>query len=351
MLPHDPVVRSATSDGSIDFSPLLTGLDRWVEGADIALCHLEVPVAPQGTDPSGYPLFGAPRGLVRDLAEQGWDGCSTASNHSVDRGYDGVVATLDALDAAGLGHAGTARSAAEQSEPQIYELRRGDRTIRIAHLSATYGLNGLPMPADAPWAVDLIDTSEIVKRARAARDAGADLVVVSLHAGVEYTETLTEQQEDVVARLARTRAVDLVVGHHAHVPQRIDRVGRGPDGKGMWVAYGLGNMLSNQSDDCCDARTSNGILLSATIVQETPDDPVRVTDVRWTATTVDIPAGHRVRALPDAIEDPGAGTLSTGKLRAREELVRSAAGTVADERREPPKASGKPPTVVTRARR
>jgi len=351
LLPHDPVVRSAsTGEGGTDFSPLLAGIDRWIEGADLALCHLEVPVAPKGTKPSSYPIFGSPRGIVRDLAEQGWDGCSTASNHSVDRGYDGVVATLDALDAAGMGHVGTARSAQEKAEPQIYELTRADRTVRIAHLSATYGLNGLPMPAQAPWAVDLIDASKIVAQARAARDAGADLVLVSMHAGVEYTETLTDQQVDVVRRLAKSRAVDLVIGHHAHVPQRIDRVGRGPDGDGMWVAYGLGNLLSNQSANCCDARTSNGILLSADVVQPTPEDPVRVTDVRWTGTTVDIPAGHRVRALPDALRDPGKGTLSGSELEARAALVRSAAGTEADERSKPPKATGRPPEVVPRSR-
>jgi poly-gamma-glutamate synthesis protein (capsule biosynthesis protein) len=221
--------------------------------------------------------------------------------------------------------------------------------VRIAHLSATYGLNGLSMPAEAPWAVDLIDASDIVDRARKAREAGAGLVIVSLHAGVEFTETLTEQQVSVVRRLARSGAVDLVVGHHAHVPQRIDRVGRGPDGAGMWVAYGLGNLLSNQSDECCDARTSNGILLSADIVQRAPGDPARVTEVRWTGTTVDIPAGHRLRALPDAIRDPGPGTLTPGQLRARADLVRSAAGPVADERVRPPESTGPPPRVVPRA--
>lgn len=348
LLTHNPVVRSAGGPQDADFTPLLAGLDAWVQGADLALCHLEVPVAPKGTDPSGYPLFGAPPGLVRDLDEQGWDGCSTASNHSVDRGYDGVTATIRRLTAAGMGFAGTARSAAQQEEPQRYVLTREGREITVAHLAAAYGLNGLPLPADAPWAVDLIDADRLVRQARQAREEGADVVVVSLHAGVEYTEVLTDQQEDVVRRLARSRDVDLVIGHHAHVPQRIDRVGKGPDGEGMWVAYGLGNLLSNQSAECCDARTSNGVLLSATFSQDAPDDPVRVTDVTWTGTTVDIGGGHDVVALPDALDDPGATTLSPAELEAREDRVHEAVGDVAAERGEPPAATGPPPQVLPR---
>lgn len=353
VLPHGPVLRSATGDaGEVDFSPLLAGLDPWVEGADLALCHLEVPIAPRGTAPSGYPVFGAPAPLVRDLAEQGWDGCSTASNHALDRGFPGVRTTLRRLDAAGMGHAGTARTAAEQKRPQLYRLRREGRLLTVAHLSATYGLNGMPVPDDAPWAVALIDAGDLVDRARAARRDGADVVLVSLHAGSEYTETLTDQQRDVVRRLARSGQVDLVIGHHAHVPQRIARVGRGPGGDGMWVAYGLGNMLSNQSAECCDARTSNGVLLSATFRQEHAWEPVRVADVGWTGTTVDIAAGHRVHALPDLGDAPGrAPGLSAGDLSARRDAVAGAVGDAADRRTAPPSPTGPAPDVVPRGGR
>lgn len=347
LLPHGPVVRSA--QGGSDFETLLSGLDPWVAGADLALCHMEVPVAPEGTSPSGYPLFAAPAGLVDAVAAQGWDGCSTASNHSVDRGYDGVVATLDAFDAAGLGHVGTARSREEQAAPQRYELGPPGRTVTVAHLSATYGLNGLPMPADAPWAVDLIDADRLVSDARRARDDGADVVLVSLHAGVEYTEELTDQQVDVVEALAGSGAVDLVIGHHAHVPQRVVEVDGGPGGEGMWVAYGLGNLLSNQSSACCDARTSNGVLLSATFTRERAAGPTRVTGVGWTATTVDIAAGHRVHALPDVLDDAGATTLTPDELAARQERVAAAVGDAATERVEPAGPAGDEPRVLPRA--
>lgn len=348
VLPHGPVVTSATDDGATDFSPLLAGLDLWVQGADLALCHLEVPAAPRGTSPSGYPLFGAPSELVRDLGEQGWDGCSTASNHALDRGYDGVRATLRHLDAAGMGHVGTARSEAEQAAPQLYELQRAGRQITVAHLAATFGLNGQTLPDDAPWAVDVIDGDALVAAARDARDAGADLVAVSLHAGEEYTEALTDEQTEVVRQLARSRQVDLVVGHHAHVPQKIARVGKGPDERGMWTAFGLGNLLSNQSAECCDARTTNGVLLSATVTQRSPGSPARVTAVEWTASTVDIDTGHRVHALPDVLDDPGATSLSGDELKTRQERVADAVGNSAPERTSPQERTGLVPVAVPR---
>ncbi|MBD5788147.1 CapA family protein [Cellulosimicrobium terreum] len=349
VLTNMPVNVSARAGaGGYEFSPLLAGMDRWVTGADLALCHLEVPIAPAGVPPSGYPIYGAPVELVRDLAEQGWDGCSTASNHSVDRSFDGVVATLDALDDAGLGHVGTARTQAESAEPQIYRLEREGRVVTVAHLAGTYGTNGLPVPAEAPWSVTPLDVAGLVAQARAARGAGADLVVVSIHAGTEYTSLPNELQLDVASDLAASGVVDLVLGHHAHVPQPVVHLPGGPDGRGTWVAYGLGNYVSNQDGDCCDSRTDSGLFLTATVTQPA-DGPAHVATVEWTPVTLDRLAGHRVRAIRDALREPDAGTLVPDELRLRLERVRDAVGPGSTERAEPPAPTGPPPQVVVRA--
>ena len=83
MLPHIPVHTSARVKSGYDFSPLLAGLDTWVAGSDLSICHMEVPLAPDGQKISGYPMFAASPDLARDMVTQGWNGCSTASNHSV----------------------------------------------------------------------------------------------------------------------------------------------------------------------------------------------------------------------------------------------------------------------------
>ncbi|UZN04892.1 CapA family protein [Cellulomonas sp. S1-8] len=355
VLPHLPVVRSARDGDGYDFGRLLDPLDPWVSAADLALCHLEVPVAPPGTAPSGYPLFGSPAQIAAGLADQGWDGCSTASNHSVDRGTAGVVATLDALDAAGLGHVGTARSAEQDAQPQVYRLEREGRTVTVAHLAATYGTNGMPVPADAPWSVQLLDGDDVVRRATAARAAGADLVLVSLHWGTEYRTAPTDTQRTLARRLADSGVVDLVIGHHAHVPQPVERLAGGPGGAGMWVAYGLGNYLSNQDEACCAAETASGLLLTAQVVATgadpatgTPAGPPRVVGVQWTPVTVDRRGRHQVHALTDVPD--GTATLTASQVADRLALVRAAAGAQAPERTTPVAATGAPPLVVPRTR-
>ena len=337
VLPHTPVMTSARTDDGYDFRPLLAGLDPWVEGADLALCHMEVPVAPEGRPVSGYPMFGTTPAIVRDLAAQGWDGCSTASNHSVDKGFAGLARTLDVFDAEGLGHVGTARSAGEAARAQRYVLESPDgQTTVVAHLSAAYGTNGMPVDADKPWSVTLLDADALVRAAHDERERGADVVIVSVHAGNEYVTAPTEQQKEVTEALARSGEVDLVIGHHAHVPQPFAHLDGGPGGAGMWVGYGLGNMISNQDGNCCVAETANGLLM-LTHVHRTAGGPARVTGVEWVGLTVDRLGGHRVHAFADL--DGEVGRLSAASLAAREKDVLRAVDGTAPERREPTTAT------------
>ncbi len=354
-LMHGPVNADArTTGGGYDYSAELAPLDPWIQGADLALCHLEVPVAPPGTAPSGYPVFAAPPQIIPAIKAQGWDGCSTASNHSVDRGFAGIKATLDALDAAGLGHSGTARSAAEEQSPQLYRLQRGGQTITVADIASTYATNGMPVDADKPWSVDRIDVARIVAQATAARAAGADLVIATVHAGNEYQTAPNAQQQEVDQQLADSGVIDLVIGHHVHVPQPIAKLAGGPGGQGMWVAYGLGNYISNQDQSTVGiARTDSGILLTVHVTsqgafpaQGRKAGPAHVTGMEWTPITVDRLGGHKVYAMPDIPN--GTATLSAAEVAARTARVAAAAGTVAPERTTPLTPTGQPPVVVPR---
>lgn len=350
ILTHMPVLRSAEKDGEYDLTRLWHRLDPWVQGADLSLCHMEVPVAPEGTQPSGYPMFGAPATVARDAAAQGWDGCSTASNHSVDRGFAGIEATLGALSEAGLGGVGTARTEEEADQPQIYLLERAERTVKIAHLSATYGLNGLPKPSGKPWAVEVFDAetpevSRLLEQADAAREDGADLVIASVHCCVEYQTAPTAAQSALIQALADAGTIDLVIGHHAHVPQPITQLEGGPDGEGMWVAYGLGNYISNQSADCCVPQASNGLMMFAT-AHVPPTGPVRVTDIKWLGVTVDRLGQHQLFPLAAGAE--ATGKLSASQMETRYGQVREAVGPDSEEMEAPPEPSGPPVQMVPR---
>ncbi|HUG86877.1 MAG TPA: CapA family protein, partial [Euzebya sp.] len=174
LLIHTPVrTRAATPDGGHDFAPQLAAAYADVAAADLGLCHLEVPLDPVGPY-SSYPIFNAPAQLADGIAATGWDLCSTASNHSADKGFEGLVRTLDSLDAAGVEHRGMFRTEADWLQPRLHRVQG----VQIGLLSATYGLNGLPAPGGHEWSVQRIDVPVLLQRAVALREAGADVVVI-----------------------------------------------------------------------------------------------------------------------------------------------------------------------------
>jgi hypothetical protein len=296
MIPHAPIVRQARADAGgsgYDFTGMLSAVAPIISAADLAICHLETPIDPS-REVSGYPVFNAPPELAAAIAATGYDGCSVASNHSLDATADGVVATLDALDAAGVGHAGAARTAEEAATPRVYDVNG----IRVAHLSATYGLNGFSMPADRPWLVDLNNADAILAEARTARAQGAEIVVASIHWGVEYRTDPTAEQQALAQQLLADPAVDLVIGHHAHVVQPVGQVGF------EFVVYGVGNFLTNQSANCCVAATQDGVIVQVAVGDVAPGGPAVVQGVTAIPTWVDRANGYRVRPVLTGIGDP-----------------------------------------------
>lgn len=296
ILSHGPVITQAQSDGSprrpYDYRPMFRLVRPIFEGVDFAVCHVETPISPDNTALSGYPIFNAPREMAEGIAASGYDACSTASNHSFDKGVDGVISTIDRLEDAGLGWAGMARSAEEAAEPVLY--RVGDLTI--GHLSYTYGLNGFVLPPDQPWLVDVTDVDRVLADAKATREAGADIVVLSIQWGNEYQVDPSEIQQEQARRFLRSPNIDLIIGAHVHVVQPVDRI------RGEWVVYGLGNFLSNQSVECCPAASQNGIIAVAEITG-TDADGWEVTGLSFLPTRVDR-SDYTIVPLPQALDDP-----------------------------------------------
>ncbi|MET9802524.1 CapA family protein [Streptomyces sp. NPDC006368] len=242
VLPHASIIRQAQRDANgsgYDFRPMLAGVRPVVARADLAICHMETVYGPDGGPFTGYPAFKSPPQIATALRETGYDSCSTASNHTLDDGADGLRRTLDALDKAGVRHAGSARTAEEAARPTL--LKAGGATV--AHLAYTYDTNGFPLPEGQPWAVNLIDEEKIVADARAARGSGADVVVVSMHWGTEWQNDPDEQQLGLARGLTASRSggrpdIDLILGTHAHVPQAYEKV------DGTWVVYGMGDQIA-----------------------------------------------------------------------------------------------------------
>ncbi|MCX5425340.1 CapA family protein [Streptomyces sp. NBC_00078] len=316
VLPHSTVIDRARFDAGgtgYDFRPMLQGVEPVISRADLALCHMETVYGANG-DYTDHPVFKSPPEIAQGLAATGYDGCSTASEHSLDDGADGVRRTLDALDRAGVRHTGSARTEAEARTVTI--LRAGP--AKVAHLAYTFDTGGHPLPQGQPWAVNLMNENSIITDARAARRAGADVVVVSLHWGTEWQDAPDRQQLALSQQLTASRTggrpdVDLILGTHAHVPQAYEKV------NGTWVVYGMGDQIAGEMADNAGAQDPRGN--ESTLGRFTFTRPARpggrweVTKAEFIPQMFDVDAGRvvnlnqalaqgaEVKAVRDAIRD------------------------------------------------
>jgi poly-gamma-glutamate capsule biosynthesis protein CapA/YwtB (metallophosphatase superfamily) len=282
---HGPVAAQALSNGGgsrYDFRPMFGSIRGRIEGADLALCHVETPLVPGPAQ--GYPSFRTPPELAGAIRDTGWDACSTASNHSLDAGQHGVRTTLEALDRAGIPHFGTARSPRGARRAPILDVKG----VRVGFLAYTAVSNGQLVPH--PWSVAWANARRILADARRTRRRGADTVIVNMHWGDEYSHAISPSQAALARRLTRSPAIGAIVGQHVHVVQPIRRVNRKP------VVFGEGNLVSNQTSACCPAASQDGLIAMIDFVAR--NGRVRAKRVRYVPTWVRHPDYRVLPAAP-----------------------------------------------------
>jgi len=227
---------------------------------DIVYANLEAPIVPSRPPLYlGKGIVSSPRmnGSV-DMFERITDNgrgvnlFSTANNHCLDMGEEGLSATLDFLDSRGYPHFGTARSPEERDTPLLVE-RNG---IRIGFIAWTFGTNLAKVPEDKPWLVNSLrlnrpetDISPIAGQADKARAAGADIVIACLHWSLEFESFPIRNVIETGHRIIES-GVDVIIGNHAHVVQPIERYtvpgAAGKPGRNGLIIYALGDLVSNQ---------------------------------------------------------------------------------------------------------
>ena len=259
VLIHSQVYKRAlnnTGGNGYDFTPMFETIKPLIQSVDYAICHLEVPTAPEGENPSTFPLYGAPSSILDAVAGAGYDRCSTASNHSLDKGVPGIESTIANFERVGITQVGMARTPAE-IEPTVLDFNG----IKFTHLSYTYGYNGLKTPKGEEWRSALIDPDRVIADARKAREAGAEFVVVSFHWGSQTA--VSDSQRSIAEKVTASGMVDLIVGHHAHMVQPIEQV------NGIWTVFGLGNSLSfHPTDGVPQANTQDGMIVTVNVVRK-----------------------------------------------------------------------------------
>ena len=209
-----------------------TKVEPSLSSADVAIVNLEMAITERGEPYDKEFVFRAPGSAALTLAGAGIDVVSLANNHILDFGSVGLEDTISVLDEVGILRPGAGANNAEAYAPRVLVL---DNEIRVAFVSASAIIPGgfsagaeRPGIADAKWAIP-----RVLAAVRAAA-SGNDVVVVSIHWGVERATCPSQDQRGLAQQLIEAGA-NLILGHHPHVLQPIETFDR------TVIAYSLGN--------------------------------------------------------------------------------------------------------------
>lgn len=260
--------------GEYDFSYVFEDIEYYIKNSNITVANLETTFAGEERGYSNYPRFNSPDALAYNLKKLGVDVLSTAGNHSLDTGFDGLSRTIDVLNNADISHVGTYKTQ-EDRDTILFKYVKG---IKIAFLNYTYGTNGIAIPSDKPYCVNLIDEDLIKSDIEKAKSQDADIIVASMHWGTEYS-TVSNSTQNELADFLFKNGVNIILGTHPHVLQQMEKRtvtledGTTQDG---FIIYSLGNFISGQNAE--NTRTS--IILDLQITKHA-DDTVTIDNIDY----------------------------------------------------------------------
>ena len=272
---HNTQYMDAYSNGKYDFSYVFKDIKKYIEKADIAIGNLETTFAGSERGYSSYPTFNTPEALALDLKELGIDVLSTANNHSLDKGYNGLVKTIEQLDKEGIKHTGTYNS--KESSEEILYFEKNE--IKFAFLSYTYGTNGIPVPKGKEYCINLISDEKIVDDLEKAKEQNPDVIVVNMHWGIEY-QTSPNKEQERLANILFVNGVDIILGSHPHVLQQMEkREIQLEDGttKEGFIIYSLGNFISGQVKE----NTKESVILNMDVVRNGKTGKILIEDINY----------------------------------------------------------------------
>ncbi|MBQ7741197.1 MAG: CapA family protein [Eubacterium sp.] len=239
---HMPVVNSGKQeDGSYNFDYMYEPFRKYVEAADIACINQETRLGGSSFPYKGYPMFNSPQEIGEAAINAGFDVFTLATNHSMDVKAAGIEKEIEFFNKhPDVIHIGTNLTMDDYNKI-TYSEKNG---IKFAYLNYTYGTNGIPIPEDKPYLVNLLREEKVTKDITEARK-NADIVIVFPHWGTENSHEINEEQKKYVQLFSKL-GVDIVIGTHPHVIQPVQWVTNPETGKKMLVYYSIGNFLSRQ---------------------------------------------------------------------------------------------------------
>ena len=269
---HEAIyVDARDSSGKYDFYKMIDKIKPVIKKYDLAFYNQESLLGGTAIGVSSYPRFNAPQEVGDAFLDAGFNLVSLANNHSLDKGEKGILASLKywrAKEKDGIMTAGSYSSFEDRDRDVIME-KNG---IKYALLSYTTTTNGLNRPSGKEYLVNVYDKAQVKKDVERLRGK-VDLLMVAMHWGVEYTHTPNSEQEEI-AKYLSSLGVDIIIGHHPHVIQPIDFIGK------TMVIYSLGNFIASQGT--YEARHI-GLMASVKVHKKTVDGVSEITLVDPTA--------------------------------------------------------------------
>lgn len=254
---HKPQTTNAeVKPGMYDFNPSFEYIKPYLQDADITIGNLETTFAGPTKPYSGYPAFNSPDAYCTALKDAGFDFLVTSNNHSMDTQEDGLLRTIEVIKKHNLGYAGTYLNQRDHDSIRILNIKG----IKLAILNYTYGTNGSYPSSQRKYMLNIIDSADITNSIKLAKLEGAEMVLVFYHFGLENIQEPTAAQKDAV-KYALEAGAQLVIGAHPHVigPTQVGYSKAINDT--AFVAYSLGNFISNQYWRYTDA----GVILKVTV--------------------------------------------------------------------------------------
>lgn len=263
---------------TFDFTGVYREVKQYLSDADLTVGNLETVIAGKNTGYSGYPYFNAPDDFIYALKDAGFDLLVTANNHALDQGWEGIEKTIEVINKHKMHRTGTFLSQDDRDSIRIFQIN----TIKIAILAYSENTNGLPVPKGKDFVINLIDEDLVKRDIDKTRLKNVDVVLVHLHYGPEYNREPSEYQKQIVQKIIELGA-DIIIGGHPHVIQPVDffKTSNTKLDSGF-VAYSMGNFISNQRWRYSDA----GVIINIKISKNILTDSIYISEVSYLPTWI-----------------------------------------------------------------
>ena len=236
---HDAINAAAKgSDGTYNYYQFMKSLQPYFDKADVRFCNQAVPGGGVSFGISGYPVFNSPLEIAHDLNKLGCNVVNTGTNHTFDRGQSVINAELNYWDTLPnmLAVAGANRSQKEQETVRYFDVKG----VKFAFVSYTTYTNSSPATT---YGLNMYNDT-IAKQQILSAKSKADIVIVSMRWGTEYSPNINALQSQISQKLTDYGA-DVVLGHGPHVLQPVKQL-QGVNGNKTLVWYSIGNFMNAQ---------------------------------------------------------------------------------------------------------